>query len=100
MFTVRIKALGRFGPLRGLPGLIRSCFPGGPSLSLIGADIVIDGSISSRGDIMLLGKVGGSIVCRQLYLGDEAEVGGLISAVEESLKANSRLRKRNGYDIN
>jgi len=64
--------------------------------SIISADMVIQGSINSTGDVQIDGRLEGDVRSAGLVIGDQAEIQGEISAEEVSVrgKVMGRIRAR------
>ena len=69
---------------------------GRPAPSIISADMVIQGSINSAGDVQIDGRLEGDIRSAGLVIGDQAEVQGEISAEEVNVRGKviGRIRAR------
>jgi len=64
--------------------------------SIISADMVIQGSINSTGDVQIDGRLEGDVRSAGLVIGDQAEIQGEISAEEVNVrgKVMGRIRAR------
>lgn len=69
---------------------------GRPAPSIISADMVIQGSINSTGDVQIDGRLEGDVRSAGLVIGDQAEIQGEISAEEVNVrgKVMGRIRAR------
>jgi len=64
--------------------------------TIISADMVINGTLASNGDVQIDGQVEGDVRCTGLVIGDKAEVQGEIYAEEVTIrgKVAGRIRAR------
>ena len=64
--------------------------------TIVSADMVINGTLASNGDVQIDGQVEGDVRCTGLVIGDKAEVQGEIYAEEVTIrgKVAGRIRAR------
>lgn len=54
-----------------------------PVQTLLATDVVLKGTVMSSGDIYLLGKVDGDIVCDRLFFAGDGTVNGTVNARQQ-----------------
>src|SRR4051812_24057275 len=94
MFSSKSKDLPASPP--PAPAAPQAAKRGRPAPSIISADMVIQGSINSAGDVQIDGRLEGDVRSAGLVIGDQAEIQGEISAEEVNVrgKVMGRIRAR------
>jgi cytoskeletal protein CcmA (bactofilin family) len=96
MFSSKLKDTNSAAPVPAPQPAPRRAARAGSAPSIISADLVVNGTLSSTGDIQIDGRVEGDVRSVGLVIGDKAEIHGEVHAEDVTVRGKvvGRIRAR------